>query len=124
MQRYPKHSRQWYAERAAQAVYDLRDTIPSNDPKLWVRIDDIAGWLSRLGAAIAEGRARSVSSQAPKWSDGDIRKAMRGASSQLAVARKLGGNAPAIRKRCLRVPDLKKAWLALGKRARTQRRAN
>lgn len=56
--RYKKHSVEWYAERAAQAIYDLRDAIPAEDRARWVRLDKQAAQLSDYGARMAKLRIK------------------------------------------------------------------
>lgn len=40
------------AEKAAQAVYNLRDCIPAGDKKLWALLDRQARKLSQYGASV------------------------------------------------------------------------
>ncbi len=53
-----------------------------------------------------------------KWSREDLLSTIKSSVSQLAVARVLKGSAGAIRKRCMRDAELKRAWLKLGRRKR------
>jgi hypothetical protein len=48
----------YWAERAAQAVYDLRDAVPAHDTKLWLKLDNQAGWMSRYGAKCLEPKPK------------------------------------------------------------------
>lgn len=58
----------WYAERAAQAVWDARDAAPSFDTKLWTKLDTTAKWLSRVGVLLAarEQKPATKTKRAPK----------------------------------------------------------
>jgi hypothetical protein len=51
-----------------------------------------------------------------KWSRARLLAAVRNAKTQLHAARLMQGSAGAIRKRCLRDAELKRLWLALGRR--------
>ena len=38
-------------ERAAQRIYDLRDTVPAGNDRAWAELDRVATRLSKLGAS-------------------------------------------------------------------------
>lgn len=50
--RHPKAHVAKAAEKAAQAIYDLRDCIPAADTRLWEKLDAQARRLSKYGARL------------------------------------------------------------------------